>query len=93
MPEKYQSDQVEATKSEFVKDVALDVGKSLLSETKITIKWALVGAFIGTLVLGGAGFWFLGMKGLAMGVLMGVVIGAIAGGVLCLWWGTEIYEP
>jgi hypothetical protein len=88
MSEDNQSDQVEASKSGLVKDVALDVGKGLLSETKITLKWALVGAFIGALIVGGAGFWFLGLKGLGMGALIGAVIGAIAGGGLYLWWGT-----
>ena len=86
MFEENQSDQVEVSESGLVKDVALDVGKGLLSETKITLKWALVGAFIGALIVGGAGFWFLGLKGL--GALIGAVIGAIAGGGLYLWWGT-----
>ena len=84
MSEENQSDQVEVSESGLVKDVALDVGKGLLSETKITLKWALVGA----LIVGGAGFWFLGLKGLGMGALIGAVIGAIAGGGLYLWWGT-----
>ena len=75
------------SKSEgFAQDTAREVGKDLVSGTKKILKWALGGAIVGALVVGGVGFWLLGMKGLGIGVLIGAVIGAIVGGGVYLWW-------
>jgi len=70
----------------FMEEMARDVGKDLASETKTTLKWALGGAIVGALIIGGIGFWLLGMKVLGVSALIGAVIGAIAGGWIYLWW-------
>ncbi len=59
----------------FIKEVGRDVGKDLLRETGTTIKWALGGAFLGAVVLGGLGFWKFGVTGLAIGAIITPKIG------------------
>ena len=93
MPEGNQTDRVEAPNRRFVKEArglvketARDIGKDLVGGTKTTLKWALGGAIVGALVVGGVGLWLLGMKGLGIGVLIGAGIGAIVGGGVYLWW-------
>ena len=66
----------------FVKETAREVGKELISQSKLTLKWALGGAVIGALALGGVGFWFLGISGLGFGALIGAVLGGFLGGWL-----------
>jgi len=66
----------------FVKETAREVGKELISQSKLTLKWALGGAVVGALALGGVGFWFLGMSGLGVGALIGGVLGGFLGGWL-----------
>jgi len=64
----------------FIKEVGRDVGKHLLRETGTTIKWAVSGALIGAVVLGGLGFWKFGVTGLAIGAIVGAVVGGVVGG-------------
>ena len=64
----------------FIKDIGRDVGTDLVSETVTTIKWAVGGALIGAVVLGGIGFWKFGVTGLAIGATAGGVVGGVAGG-------------
>lgn len=64
----------------FIKEVGREVGKGLIRETGITIKWALGGALIGGVVLGGLGFWKFGTTGLAIGAIVGAVVGGVLGG-------------
>lgn len=66
----------------FVKEVARDVGKEFVSETKVTLKWALGGAIVGALILGGVGAKYLGLAGLGWGALAGAVVGSIAGALI-----------
>lgn len=66
--------------NELLKSAVRETGKELVSEFKTTLLWALGGAVIGALALGGAGYWLLAMKGVGMGALAGAVAGAIAGG-------------
>ncbi len=86
MPEGNQIDQEKAPSCGFVEEIARDLGKDLASGTKTTLKWALGGAIVGALAVGGAGFWLLGIKVLGISALIGAVIGAIAGGGMYLWW-------
>ena len=68
----------------FVKETAREVGKELFNQSKLTLKWALGGAVVGALALGGVGFWFLGLSGLGVGALIGAVLGGFVGGWLYL---------
>ena len=86
MSEGTQTDQAEAPNRGFVKETARDIGRDFVGGTKTTLKWALCGAILGALLVGGVGFWLLGMKGLGIGALIGAVIGAIVGGGGYLWW-------
>ena len=84
--EENQNDRRDAPSRGFVEEIATDVGKDLVSGTKTILKWALGGAIVGALVVGGVGFWLFGMKVLGIGGLIGAVIGAIVGGAMYLWW-------
>ena len=64
----------------FIKEIGRDVGTDLLHETATTIKWAMGGALIGAVVLGGIGFWKFGVTGLAIGAIAGGVVGGVIGG-------------
>lgn len=64
----------------FIKEVGRDVGKELLRETGTTIKWAVGGAVMGALVVGGLGLWKFGVTGMGIGALTGAVIGGAVGG-------------
>ena len=86
MPVGNQNDRDKAPSRGLVKETARDIGKDFVGGTKTTLKWALGGAIVGALVVGGVGFWLLGMKGLGIGVLIGAVLGAIVGGGAYLWW-------
>jgi hypothetical protein len=59
----------------FIKEIGRDVGTDLVRETGTTIKWAVGGALIGTVVLGGLGLWKFGVTGLAFGAIAGGVVG------------------
>jgi hypothetical protein len=54
--------------------------QDLVHETGTTIKWAVGGALIGAVVLGGLGFWKFGVTGLAIGAIAGGVVGGVIGG-------------
>ena len=62
------------------------MGQSALDDAKSTLKWLLIGAGIGAIVLGGAGGVFLGWTGLLYGAAAGAVFGALA----TLWLMSEI---
>lgn len=64
----------------FIKEVGREVGKDLLRETGTTIKWAVGGALIAAVVLGGLGYWKVGVTGLAIGAIVGAVVGGVVGG-------------
>ena len=64
----------------FIKEIGQEVGQDLVQETGTTIKWAVGGALIGAVVLGGLGFWKLGVTGLAIGAIAGGVVGGVVGG-------------
>jgi hypothetical protein len=64
----------------FIKEIGRDVGTDLVRETGTTIKWAVGGALIGTVVLGGLGLWKFGVTGLAFGAIAGGVVGGVVGG-------------
>lgn len=64
----------------FIKESGRVVGKQLLRETGTTIKWALAGAFLGGVVLGGLGFWKFGITGFFVGAIVGAVAGGVVGG-------------
>lgn len=76
----------------FVKEVARDVGKEFVSETKETLKWALGGAIVGALILGGVGAKYFGLPGLGWGALAGSVVGAVAGALLYIWIGSTMFD-
>ncbi|MGB0413109.1 MAG: hypothetical protein ACPGJU_01570 [Coraliomargarita sp.] len=59
----------------FIKEVGREVGKDLVRETGTAIKWAVGGALIGAVVLGGLGFWKFGVTGLAIRAIVGGVVG------------------
>ncbi len=52
-------------------------GRGLVSELGVSLRWALWGAIIGALLLGGAGFWYFSWQGLGYGLLAGAVIGGV----------------
>jgi hypothetical protein len=64
----------------FIKEIGRDVGTDLVRETGTTIKWAVGGALIGAVVLGGLGLWKFGVTGLAIGAISGGVVGGVVGG-------------
>lgn len=64
----------------FIKEVGRGVGQNLLRETGTTIKWAVCGAVVGAVVLGGLGFWKFGAVGLGVGAIIGAVVGGATGG-------------
>lgn len=66
-------------KKGFIKELGRDVGKDLLRETVTTLKWAMGGAIVGAVALGGIGFWKFGTTGLAIGAVAGAVVGGAAG--------------
>ena len=67
--------QKKSGKMGFIKEIGRDVGTDLLHETGTTIKWAVGGALIGAVVLGGLGFWKFGVTGLTIGAIGGGVVG------------------
>ena len=64
----------------FIKEIGREAGTDLVHETGTTIKWAMGGALIGAVVLGGLGFWKFGVTGLAIGAIAGGVVGGVIGG-------------
>jgi hypothetical protein len=64
---------------EFIKDV----GKDLLRETGTTIKWAVGGALVGAVVLGGLGLWKFGITSLTIGAVVGAALGGATGFWAC----------
>ena len=63
----------------FLKELGRDVGKDLLRETGTTLKWAVGGALVGGVALGGIGFWKFGVMGLAIGAVAGAIVGGAVG--------------
>jgi uncharacterized protein YcfJ len=64
---------------ESIKELGRDIGKDLLRETATTLKWALGGAVVGAVVLGGLGLWKFGLTGLGIGAVAGAVVGGAIG--------------
>ncbi len=64
-------------KSQEPPSLAREVGSSLKTKVRRSLRWALWGGGLGAIVLGAAGFWFFGATGLAIGA----AVGAVAGGV------------
>ena len=62
-----------------------DVGKGLLDDLALSLRWALWGGIIGALPLGGAGFWYFSWAGLGYGMLAGAVIGSVGAWLLYLF--------
>ena len=65
---------------EFIKEIGREAGTDLVHETGTTIKWAMGGALVGAVVLGGLGFWKFGVSGLAIGAIAGGIVGGVVGG-------------
>lgn len=65
----------------LAKEIVGDVGKQIASDTKATFKWALRAAIIGAIAVGGAGGWYFGLMGLAIGAVGGAIVGAIIGAI------------
>ncbi len=57
------------------------VGRSFADGAKESLRWFLIGAVIGAVVLGGVGAYYFGWTGLGIGLIAGAVIGGIG-----LWW-------
>ena len=64
----------------FIKEIGREAGTDLVHETGTTIKWAMGGALIGAVVLGGLGFWKFGVTGLTIGAIGGGIVGGVIGG-------------
>lgn len=64
-------------KSPELPSLAREVGSGLKTEVRRSLRWAVWVAGLGATVLGAAGFWFLGLTGLAIGA----AVGAVAGGL------------
>ena len=63
----------------------VDVGKGLLDDLGLSFRWALWGAMIGAVLLGGTGFWYFGWEGLGLGLLAGAVLGGVGAWLLYLF--------
>ncbi len=50
---------------------------SVKAELRRWLRWTLWGAVLGALVVGGAGAWFFGVKGLAYGAAAGAAVGGL----------------
>lgn len=53
------------------------VRQELADEARSWLRWAVAGAAIGAVILGGAGMYFFGWKGLGIGALAGAVVGGV----------------
>ena len=53
------------------------LGKEIAQEARSWLRWALGGAVVGAVVLGGAGLWYFGFTGL----WIGAGVGAVGGGL------------
>ena len=61
----------------FAKELARDVTKGLLEESRTTIKWGLWGALIGGLTLGGIGLAKFPLEIAGIAALIGAVLGGL----------------
>ena len=64
--------------------LAKEIRDGLAEEAKSWVRWAIAGAIVGAVLLGGIGAYFAGLKGLGIGALAGAVLGGIGVGLLYL---------
>jgi len=82
------TDKPARNQSGFLNEVGrffIDFGKGLLDDLGLSFRWALWGAIIGALVLGGVGFWYFSWAGLGYGLLAGAVLGGVGAWLLYLF--------
>lgn len=72
--------------AQLARDTARGFAKEFVGAILTTLKWAAVGALIGALLAGGAGWVLIGHQILGLSCLVGAVVGAFAGGSLILLW-------
>ncbi|MHC4938654.1 MAG: hypothetical protein ACYTHK_06770 [Planctomycetota bacterium] len=64
--------------------LAKEIRDGLAEEAKSWLLWALAGAIVGAVLLGGIGAYFAGLKGLGIGALAGAALGGIGVGIIYL---------
>jgi energy-converting hydrogenase Eha subunit A len=75
----------EASTESLISEVGRAVGRDVIEEGKSWLRWALGGAIVGALGLGGLGVYLFGVEALIYGVLIGAVIGAIGAWLLYIY--------
>lgn len=76
------------------KNVASGLGRgilgSLIDEGKTWLRFALGGAVIGALGLGGAAGWFIGLDAVLVATAIGTVVGGVGAWLLYLFAASEL---
>ena len=66
------------------KTFAKEVLSGLKEEARTSLRWAIGGAIVGAVVLGGIGLIIFGLKGLLIGAGLGAVVGGVGLSLLYL---------
>ena len=67
------------------RNIVIEMLAGFFSGLKSALKWVLIGAGIGAVILGSAGAVFLGFEG----AIFGAAAGAVIGGFVVLWLYSE----
>lgn len=53
------------------------LGQEVATEARTWLLWAVCGAVVGAVLLGGAGLYLFGLQGLGIGLIAGIILGGI----------------
>lgn len=54
-----------------------EVREDIVREAGVWLRWAVVGAIVGAVLVGGVGFWVFGFPGLVWGAGIGAALGGV----------------
>ncbi len=83
-----QPDKNDKNPNSLFGEIACSVGRGIKEEGTRWLWWAGMGAAVGAVILGSAGFFLFGIEGLGTGVLAGAALGG-GGALLFYLWASS----